>query len=197
MYSISNNVDNTIIIKKSKFITKLYKINTINDIDDILNKLKKENNGATHICYAYIFNGIEKCSDDGEPSGTAGLPILNVLKRNNLNNILGVVIRYFGGIKLGAGGLVRAYSNSISESIKLTTINELIDGYNITIFFNYDNIKEIDSLLNNAEIIEKKFFNEISYNINISIIDYKNIYNNLSSKCNNIIINENIYITKK
>ena len=118
MYSIKNNIENTYIIKKSKFLTKLYKVNSIKEIDDILNNLKSEYSDSTHICYAYIINSKEKCFDDGEPSGTAGMPILNILKKNNISNILAVVIRYFGGIKLGAGGLTRAYSNSVSDTSK-------------------------------------------------------------------------------
>lgn len=196
MYSINKNIDNTIIIKKSKFITKLYKINNLSDINNIINKLKIEYKDSTHICYAYILNGIEKCIDDKEPSGTAGLPILNVLKHNNLNYILAVVIRYFGGIKLGAGGLVRAYSNSITDTLKLVNIVELIEGLNISITFNYDNIKYIDNLLKDIEIINKQYNDNIIYNINISKEDYENIKDILKDKCINIIINNDIYITK-
>ena len=78
---------------------------------------KKEYKDSTHICYAYIINSSEKCSDDGEPNGTAGLPILNILKKNNLTNVLAIVIRYFGGIKLGAGGLLRAYSDAANKAV--------------------------------------------------------------------------------
>lgn len=163
MYSIKNNVENIYEIKKSKFITKLYKINSVMEINNILNELGKVYKDSTHICYAYIVNGQEKCIDDGEPSGTAGLPILNILKKNNLNNVLAVVIRYFGGIKLGAGGLVRAYSNSVIDALKLTKKIELIEGYLIELEFNYDNIKLIDYMLNNKEIISKEYNNSIIY----------------------------------
>lgn len=111
-------IENEIIIKKSKFITKLYEIDNTNCINEIIDDLKKEYKKATHICYAYIVNGQEKAVDDGEPSGTAGRPILNVLQKRKENNKLIVVIRYFGGIKLGAGGLVRAYTKSASEILK-------------------------------------------------------------------------------
>ena len=111
--------ENEIIIKKSKFITKLYEIKDVNEINPIIDNLKKEYKKATHICYAYIINGQEKAVDDGEPSGTAGRPILNVLQKKKLNEIMVVVIRYFGGVKLGAGGLVRAYTKSTSEVIKI------------------------------------------------------------------------------
>ncbi len=111
-------IENEIIIKKSKFITKLYNIDNVDDAKKIIEDLKKEYKKADHIVYAYSINGQEKAYDDKEPSHTAGMPILNVIHMKKLNNILIVVIRYFGGIKLGAGGLTRAYSNSASEIIK-------------------------------------------------------------------------------
>ena len=111
-------IKNEIIIKKSRFITKLYKIDNVDKVKDILEDLKKEYKKATHICFAYSINGQEKAFDDNEPSHTAGMPILNVIHLKKLNNILIVVIRYFGGIKLGAGPLTRAYSKSASEIIK-------------------------------------------------------------------------------
>ena len=163
MYSIKKSLENTIVIKKSKFITKLYKINNIEEINNILEKLKKEFKDSTHICYAYIVNGMEKCSDDGEPSGTAGLPILNILKKNNLTNILSVVIRYFGGIKLGAGGLVRAYSNSVNDTLKLTDIIELEEGYLVELEFSYDQVKLVDYILNDKTVINKEYNNNIIY----------------------------------
>ena len=127
MKTIKENMTNDIIIKNSRFITKLVKVNNIDDIDKALNDLKEEYRGATHYCYAYIIGNIKRFNDDGEPGGTAGMPILNVLEKNNLNNILCVVIRYFGGIKLGAGGLVRAYSNSISNALKNSKFFKLKD----------------------------------------------------------------------
>lgn len=107
--------------KKSKFIGYIYKINSIIDIKKVLEDLAKEHKKATHICYAYKIVGenyAEKAFDDGEPSGTAGKPILNVINKQGLSNILIVVVRYFGGVKLGAGGLVRAYSKTASEVLK-------------------------------------------------------------------------------
>lgn len=124
MYIINKTIENEIIIKKSRFITKLYYVDDVNKANEILNDLKKEYKKATHICYGYIINGKERAVDDGEPSGTAGRPILNVLQKKNVTNILAVVIRYFGGVKLGSGGLSRAYTNSISEAFKLTEVIE-------------------------------------------------------------------------
>ncbi len=111
-------MENEIIIKKSRFIAKYYSVDNIDMVDNILENLKREHKKATHIVYAYSINGKEKAFDDKEPSHTAGMPILNVIHLKKLNNCLIVVIRYFGGVKLGAGPLTRAYSKSASEVIK-------------------------------------------------------------------------------
>ena len=105
-------------IKKSKFIAYYYEVDSVNEVTAILDELKKEHKKARHIPYAYKIDGYIKKSDDKEPSGTSGMPILNIIDKNNLNHVLIAVVRYFGGIKLGAGGLVRAYSNSAKEAIK-------------------------------------------------------------------------------
>ncbi|MDE5539119.1 MAG: YigZ family protein [Bacilli bacterium] len=109
----------TLEIKKSKFIGLFYEVHDISEIKEILDSLKKEHKKARHMPYAYKIGNVVKKTDDKEPSGTAGLPIFNVIERNNLDNTLIVVIRYFGGIKLGAGGLLRAYSNTAREVIKI------------------------------------------------------------------------------
>lgn len=108
----------TIEIKKSKFIGLCYEISSKEEVEEIINKLKKEHKKARHIPYAYKINNTAKKSDDKEPSNTAGLPIYNILERKELNNHLIAVIRYFGGIKLGAGGLIRAYSETANEATK-------------------------------------------------------------------------------
>ena len=166
MKSISDNIEKMIIINKSKFITKLFKVESEEESTNILIDLRKEYSDATHICYAYIIDNIKRFNDDGEPSGTAGMPILNALENNDLNHVLAVVIRYFGGIKLGAGGLVRAYSNCISDLIK-DNIAEYILGKQIEIVFDYDHIKEVDNLLKDEEIVKKSFDEKIKYIVNI------------------------------
>ena len=113
--------ENLIEIKKSKFYGYLYDITAPSEADQIISSLKKQHKKATHVCYAYKIVGgqeIVKFSDDGEPSGTAGRPILGVIEKKDKKNILVAVVRYFGGIKLGAGGLVRAYTKSASELFK-------------------------------------------------------------------------------
>ena len=104
-------------INKSKFYSFLYDVTNIEQIESILADLRVEYKKATHICYAYILSSpsMEKRSDDGEPSGTAGLPIMTMLKRKKMTNVLAVVVRYFGGKKLGAGGLIRAYTHAVAD----------------------------------------------------------------------------------
>ena len=179
MKSIQKEITSEIIINKSKFITILTNINDIDKVKEKLEEIKKKYKDATHYCYAYIINNHEKCSDNGEPSGTAGMPILNVLKQNDLTNILCVVIRYFGGIKLGAGGLIRAYSTSASEALNKATITNIVNGYNITIEFSYNNLKQIDYLLKNIDI-KKDYQTNIIYTFNITEEKLKQIESELN-----------------
>jgi len=176
MYTIRENNTYELEIKKSKFILKIYKVNSIEEINTILTNIKKEYNDATHCCYAYIINDHKKSSDDGEPGGTAGIPILQVLDKSNLNYVLCVVIRYFGGIKLGAGGLVRAYTKSVSELIKETPIVELIKGYKIEITITYEDQKQLDYILKNYKY-EKTYQSNIIYQILIPKEELVNLNN--------------------
>lgn len=178
MYTISNNSKYELIIKSSKFITLLYKINNEDIVKKILNNVKEIYPDATHYCYAYIIDNQKKSSDDGEPSKTAGLPILKVLENNQLNHILAIVVRYFGGIKLGANGLIRAYSKCTSNALKENAIKELIQGYNINITFHYQDIKKIDYLLKDIKINSKTFDNSITYNLDIPTTFLNIIINN-------------------
>lgn len=165
--SIKNNVKHELIINKSKFITLLIKVNNEKEVNKYINKIKDEYKTATHYCYGYIIDNIKRFSDDKEPSGTAGLPILEVLNKNNLNYVLCIVIRYFGGIKLGAGGLARAYSKSAREALKLTQVVELVEAITIKISFSYNNIKQVDNLLKDCIINNKQFNELITYTVDI------------------------------
>lgn len=192
MYTIKNNSINEIIIKNSKFITLLYKVYSQEDIKNTLVNVKTLYPNATHYCYAYILNNEKKSSDDGEPSGTAGTPILNILESNNLNYILAVVIRYFGGIKLGSSGLIRAYSRSVKEAIKENILTKLIEGINVNITFSWSNIKQIDYLLKDQLINKKEYLDNITYNISIPI----NILNTIKNYLISYEIIKNINIEK-
>jgi uncharacterized YigZ family protein len=191
MLSIKENISNEIIIDKSKFITNIYKINNEDDINNYLNMVRGKYKDATHHCYAYILDDIKRFNDDKEPNGTAGKPILDVLEKNNLNHIMCIVTRYFGGIKLGAGGLVRAYSNSVSECLKKGEKIELIKGKRIEIVFNYDKQKNIDYILVNANIINKEYKEKIKY-----IVDIDNELLDRLSLESNIKILDEVYIEK-
>ena len=108
-------------IKKSRFLCHLKRVNTEEEAKAFIQSIKKEHWKANHNCSAYLIGNnseIQRSSDDGEPSGTAGVPMLEVLKKNELINVCAVVTRYFGGIKLGAGGLIRAYAHSVSEGLQ-------------------------------------------------------------------------------
>jgi len=113
--------------KKSKFITYAKYVQSKSEVDNFISDITAKHPKARHICYAYriIENGqvYQKSNDDGEPSGTAGKPILNIIEKNELYNVCIVVVRYFGGIKLGAGNLLRMYSNSAKECLKDSVVN--------------------------------------------------------------------------
>ena len=128
-YTIAKSCQQEIIIEKSRFICSLAKVATEEEAQDFIKQKKKEYWDATHNCSAYVIGETslaERSSDDGEPSGTAGIPMLTVLRKNSLYNIAAVVTRYFGGVKLGAGGLVRAYTKSVSEAITTAGLAEVV-----------------------------------------------------------------------
>lgn len=174
MYTINNEYIYELEIKKSRFISVLKKVKDITEIDKILSDLKEEYKDATHYCYAYIINDKKKSSDDNEPGGTAGLPILQALEKNNLNYVLCVVIRYFGGIKLGAGGLIRAYSKATSEAIRNSEKIELIKGLEIKFTTNYEEQKRIDYLLKDYQFT-KEYGTSITYHALIPEDDLINL----------------------
>lgn len=168
MKSIKENISNELIINKSRFITELIKVDNVDEIPDILDKIRIKYPGANHYCYAYITSNEIKMSDDKEPSGTAGNPILNVLQKNDLSNILAIVIRYFGGIKLGAGGLVRAYSNSITKALGCANIISFEEGYLVSISYNYDDTNNMNLFLKDIKVMEKEFADNITATIMIN-----------------------------
>ena len=188
MKTVIDNI-NEILINKSRFITLIYNVNSIESVNKKLDEVKDKYQGATHYCYAYIIDNNIKASDDGEPAGTAGVPILNILQKQNLNYVLCIVVRYFGGIKLGAGGLVRAYSKACKNAL---IIKELKKGYLIEISFDYEAIKKIDYLLKDCEIIEKRFNDKTIYKVFIVEDLFNNIINNIENICE-VIAKENTF----
>ena len=177
------------IIKKSKYISFLYLEKSIDEVNNYLNELKAKYKDASHICYAYIVDNNVKYNDDKEPSKTAGFPILNVLKNNDLNYVLAVVVRYFGGIKLGSGNLLRTYLNVTNENLKKTGIKEYKLKKEYIIICNYDNVNYVNNVLKDEDIVNKTFDNFITYEI---LIDNKNII-----KIKDLLNNKNIEIKEK
>ena len=167
MKTLSSTFENEIIIKNSRFISILIPLTT-NNYKDLLEEIKNKYPKATHYCYATIYDDEKYSSDDGEPSSTAGLPILNVLEKEELNHILAVVVRYFGGIKLGAGGLVRAYTKATTENLKQAIKLELEKGYLIELKFNYEEEKNINYILQNSNIISKSYQETITYQVEVN-----------------------------
>ena len=159
MKSIINKETYEVTIKNSKFIGVIIPIESTLDVKDNLNKLKEEYKNATHYCYAYKLINDKGFSDDREPNKTAGIPILTIIESEDLVNVLVVIIRYFGGIKLGPGGLIRAYS---------CTKVDLIKGYIASITFNYSKEKEINYLLKNSIIKNKDYKEDCTYIIEVT-----------------------------
>jgi uncharacterized YigZ family protein len=118
VYTLAQPVHADIELRKSRFIAIALPVEGRDAAQQVLSALRAEHHGATHVCWALLAGGHSGMSDDGEPSGTAGRPIMEVLRHHELDNVLGAVVRYFGGVKLGAGGLVRAYTDAIATALK-------------------------------------------------------------------------------
>ena len=139
-----------IVEKKSRFIANVFCVENENEASDRLNEIRKKYYDAKHNCYAYILgkNGENvKSSDDGEPQGTAGHPMLDILKGENLTNCIAIVTRYFGGTLLGTGGLVRAYSESLKSAIKNAKFSNIYEGFEVCFSVNYDDFGKLENLV--------------------------------------------------
>ena len=144
-------------IKKSRFICHAKRVYSEEEARAFINAIKKEHYKATHNCSAFIVgehSEIKRTSDDGEPSGTAGVPMLGVLENHNLTNVCVVVTRYFGGIKLGAGGLVRAYAGSVALAVKEIGIVEIKEQAGIQIQMSYAQYQEYGNFLKEHNLME-------------------------------------------
>lgn len=157
-------------INKSRFIANVQRVKSESEAVAYLNSIQKKYWDANHNCSAYIIGrdtACKKANDDGEPSGTAGRPILNVLERNNLTDLIIIITRYFGGIKLGAGGLIRAYGHSASLALEKATIVELVSFQKISLSFPYSDMGSIENYLhkNNIVIVDKSYTDIITFTI--------------------------------
>lgn len=167
-------------IKKSKFITYLHRCFDEQDAKEYILKIKKEHPNATHHCYAMILgehNEIQRNNDDGEPGGTAGVPMLECLLHHQLQDIVAVTVRYFGGIKLGAGGLVRAYSGAVSEAIKQAVLTKKQTMHQCTLTFSYDLIGKIDYFFRKEQyqILHQAYEEQVTYTFLCKEIPYEKL----------------------
>jgi len=166
-YEILEEKQTIIEVEKSKFISIVKNVKNPAEVDSFLKNLKKEHQKARHICYAYKIGNTIKFSDDGEPSGTAGKPILNLIEVSNLNNIVIFVIRYFGGTLLGSGRLLRTYAASAKKVIDESKLVEVEECNKVTLECSYDIYDEVSYFLKNMHFTIIK----INFNDNI-IIEY-------------------------
>lgn len=163
---IKEDVWNQTEIKKSKFICYLHRCFSEADAKDFLLEIKRAHPDASHHCYAMIIKDqLTRSNDDGEPHGTAGLPMLETLKGHQLQDIVAVTVRYFGGTLLGTGGLIRAYSGSVSEAIQHAVLTETrtMNRYQLT--FSYDLIGKLDYFFasHEIEVIDKQYEEQVYY----------------------------------
>ncbi|EIT86931.1 hypothetical protein A374_01709 [Fictibacillus macauensis ZFHKF-1] len=163
--------EHEIVIDRSRFITTVARVQTEEEAIAVIQRVKKQHSSANHNCSAYLIgetDHIQKANDDGEPSGTAGVPMLEVLKKRQLKDTVAVVTRYFGGIKLGAGGLIRAYGKSVSETLNAVGVVERKLMYNVSAVIDYTLLGKVENELRSS-IYEIK---EIHYLENVEIITY-------------------------
>ncbi len=180
MYKIRAEFTSEIEIKKSKFISYLFPISSEEEAKNHITYLRKLHPNAAHHCYAYVVGEIQRSNDDGEPGNSAGIPILKEIIHSHLTNTLCVVVRYFGGIKLGVGGLIRAYSSSAKEVISHAKLYQLVKINQYQIIFDYPFIDKIEYLLSNTTILEKNYDEKVSY-LYLSNEDYFDKLNELTS----------------
>lgn len=178
-------------INKSSFITYLKLVTTPTEAKEYIKQIKELHPNATHHVTAYLVGPTGEhghANDDGEPSGTAGLPVLDVFKKNDITNFVCIVVRYFGGIKLGAGGLVRAYSSSASLALKEAGIAPIINYQILELIFNYGFMNIIENKLKKYEIISKDFTTNVTLTVKIPESDVASLKDILISLTNNQII---------
>lgn len=170
-FTVKQQGSDEIVIQKSRFIGYVRRVESEEAAKSFIQEIKKKHHDATHNCSAYLIgehDEIQKANDDGEPSGTAGVPILEVLKKQHLKDTAIVVTRYFGGIKLGAGGLIRAYGSTTSQAIKTTGVvkRQLMQGFSVTV--DYGLLGKLENELRQSQYI----IDGINYLENVEFLVY-------------------------
>lgn len=172
-YTIKKSCQHEILIQRSRFICHLKRTDNEQEAQEFINLIRSQHKSANHNCFAYVIgenNAIQKASDDGEPSGTAGVPMLEVLKKQELRNVTAVVTRYFGGIKLGGGGLIRAYGSSVSEGLGAAGIVERVRHVLYTVSVDYTLLGKLEN-----ELRQNVYqLHEIRYTDKVELLVYVN-----------------------
>ena len=187
MKKLVSSEEGIYIEKKSKFICHLFTVTSADEVTEIIKAEKKKYYDAKHHCYAYVMgdDGSDiKCSDDGEPSGTAGRPMLDILQKEGLTDILCVVTRYFGGTLLGTGGLVRAYSAALKDAIDKSTFKNETEAVIVKYKYGYNFDARISSYLRDKDI--KVLDSEYSDAVEITIVLEKEMYSAVDADLVNI-----------
>lgn len=194
--SVEREIETSQTIEKSKFITYVAPCQTEEEAKAFVAKIRKQHSQATHNCYAYVTNFGEyaRYSDDGEPQGTAGLPILDVIQKNALLNVAIVITRYFGGIKLGAGGLTRAYSSSASLGIKESKILTWEASEKIEIEFSYDEFTLFPKIksLQGVKVLSTSYENFVKVTIAVK----KSVYKAFNDSFCNLFLGKKTFLEK-
>lgn len=194
--TIDTPVNCSFIEKRSEFIGHLCPVKTNEQAVDFINKIKSEHRKAKHNVYAYILrnNNIIRYSDDGEPQGTAGVPVLDVLQKQGLTDVCCVVTRYFGGILLGGGGLVRAYSHSASLAVSQSRIMNMFSCYSVKLTMDYDLYGKVSYILPEFDIKQtgSDFGNKVILNLNVKDELYDSFIKKLTDITNGKIVIEKL-----
>lgn len=173
-YTIDSDTEAELIEKKSKFISHLFYVETIEEAEEKIKAIKKKYHDARHNCFAYAIETMDggiaiKYNDDGEPSGTAGSPMLKVLLEKQITNVLVITTRYFGGILLGTGGLVRAYTDSVIKALEKVNVIKKKIGYNVEIELNYGEFETAKRFFENlgGKVVNAEFLESVKINVEI------------------------------
>lgn len=201
---VEKEINAELVEKRSKFIASLFFVETTEEAEEKIKSVKRKYFDAKHNCSAYIINNnnqiTKKSSDDGEPSGTAGAPMLEILDKQGIGNVVIVVTRYFGGILLGTGGLVRAYSDSLKMALEKATLVNLEHGYEISVSLNYADLENFKYYCNKngIKILDYTYLDSVICKIELNE-ELKEILecdfrgrNNLNMKTFDIIRQKNV-----
>ena len=174
----AKNGSNEIIIDRSRFICHVFRVESVDEASKYINKIRDEHSRANHNCVAYLIgenNEFGRAADDGEPSGTAGAPMLEVLQRQNIRNCLVVVTRYFGGIKLGAGGLIRAYGSAVSEGLKAVGLIRRVKMQSVWITCDYSLLDPLQNRIKRMDyaIGQIEYSDLVKLEVLVDIVDVK------------------------